>query len=426
MTNNRTILYFLILLSTIAAGCGSYSEKVIEGTAGNQTVSAAALDPTIATLQTDIENSPNDVKLRTMLASAYIRKARETGDFSTNRLAREAVDTALELSPEDWDARRLDLSLMATFHKFGDAIQAGKAMLKEMPSDPMVYGILTDSFIETGDYVSAVDSAQKMVDLKPNASSYARVAQLRSLHGDHDGAIEMMITVVKATDPADKEAQSWGLVQLGKEYFKIGNIDRADKTFDEALVITPNYALALVEKARTLSALGHLDEAFDAVADKPGVIYPPTAYQLRGDIEARRGRSDFAEADYRKAEATALEVDGDMHPFALWWSDRGVRLNEALEIATKDFGDNKDIYGADILAWCLYKNGQFLEAKRASALAMRLKTGDARIIYHAGMIEKALGNRKEAKRLLALAVKANPRFDLTQSEIAAAELRSLS
>jgi hypothetical protein len=41
------------------------------------------------------------------------------------------------------------------------------------------------------------------------------------------------------------------------------------------------------------------------------------------------------------------------------------------------------------------------------------------------MIEKDLGNRKEAKRLLEQALKLNPRFDLLQSENAKKALSEL-
>ena len=86
----------------------------------------------------------------------------------------------------------------------------------------------------------------------------------------------------------------------------------------------------------------------------------------------------------------------------------------------------KDIFTADTLAWVLYKKGNFAEAKKASVEAMRLKTGDARILYHAGMIEKELGNKTEAAKLLKKALETNPKFDLLQMEIAQKALQELS
>jgi tetratricopeptide (TPR) repeat protein len=108
------------------------------------------------------------------------------------------------------------------------------------------------------------------------------------------------------------------------------------------------------------------------------------------------------------------------------WADRDTKLDEALTIARREYESKKDIFTADALAWVLYKKGEFEEAKKISGEAMRLGTNDARILYHAGMIEKRLGSKAEAKRLLQTALKINPSFDLLQSEIAENSLRELN
>ena len=105
--------------------------------------------------------------------------------------------------------------------------------------------------------------------------------------------------------------------------------------------------------------------------------------------------------------------------------DHDVRLDEALTIAAQENASRKDIFTADIYAWTLYKKGKFQEAKAAIKEAMRLKTKDARTFYHAGMIEKALGNEKEAKRFLQSALQINPAFDILQAEQARAALAEL-
>jgi len=57
---------------------------------------------------------------------------------------------------------------------------------------------------------------------------------------------------------------------------------------------------------------------------------------------------------------------------------------------------------------------------------LRLGTRDARIHYHAGMIEGALGNRREAAKHLQLALKINPLFDILQAEVARQTLRAIA
>ena len=79
-----------------------------------------------------------------------------------------------------------------------------------------------------------------------------------------------------------------------------------------------------------------------------------------------------------------------------------------------------------MLAWCLYKKGQPTEAKIAIDEALRLGTRDARLLYHASVIEQPLGNRRAAVEHLRLALKVNPSFDILQAETARRTLIALA
>lgn len=382
-------------------------------------------DAEVRSAMTVIEKMPESAAGYNQLATIYINRARQTGDFSLNSKAESAVNRALELEPADFMARKLNASLHATFHRFDEALRLGNQLKTEYPSDSFSYGVLTDANVELGNYADAVASAQKMVDLKPNSSSYARVGQLRSLHGDHNGALEMFRTAARTADPADREAQSWCLTSLGKEYLKNGDLSNAERSIDEALSISPQHPLANVEKARILAARADYDGAANYLSEE-NVRFPSSAvFILRGDIAAKQGKTADSETFYRRAEETARNLEGDMHPFALFWANRDIRLDEALEIAQSDYETNKDIFAADILAWCLYKKGRFAEAKQAINQATRLKSNDAGIQYHAGMIDAALGNRSAAIGHLNTALKLNTAFDIIQIENARQTLASL-
>ncbi|RMF99183.1 MAG: thioredoxin, partial [Acidobacteria bacterium] len=94
-------------------------------------------------------------------------------------------------------------------------------------------------------------------------------------------------------------------------------------------------------------------------------------------------------------------------------------------IIESEYQKRKDIYTADIYAWVLYKRGEFVKAKELINEAMRLKTKDARILYHAGMIENSLGNKQQARKYLKSALDLNPAFDLIQAKIAKETLEEL-
>lgn len=407
---------------------GALSAALIGGGCSNATDSAAgaspAVDDDVFAAMRLIEQMPDSSAGHVRLASVYIRKARETGDFDLNKKADSAIASALEIEPGNLSALKLKASLLATFHRFDEARELGEKLKKDLPNDAFVYGILADANVETGNYEAAIEAAQKMADLKPNAASYARIAHLRSLHGDHKGAVEMLTLAARVSDPQDKEAQSWCLVELGKEYFKVGEIDLAERSIDESLEISQDYSLALIEKARILAARGDLESALGPLAR---VRFPSTEKLiLEGDIYFKMGQTDQVQRTYLAAEELARGSDGDMHRFSLLWADHDTRSAEALQIAEEDYASNKDIYAADIYAWCLLKNDRAREAKEVITNALRLDSKDARILYHAGMIEKQLGNHKGGNRLLAEALRLNPSFDLIQAANARRAIKIVS
>ncbi|MCA1636979.1 MAG: tetratricopeptide repeat protein [Acidobacteria bacterium] len=318
-------------------------------------------------------------------------------------------------------------ALLLTFHRFEEALNFGKQLQQAYPQDAIVYGVLTDANIELGNYKEAIDAAQQMVNLRPNMESYARVSHVRSLHGDAEGAIEAMTLAARSANPSDREAQAWCLTTLGDEYFKIGKYNEAEQEYEKALKILPDYHYALAGKGNARAAKSDYEGAINFYTQAQKKVPLTETVIALGDVYTKIGKPEEAQKQYELAEFIEQKLgdSSDRRRLALLWADRDVKLDSALEIAGREHEKRKDIYTADIYAWTLYKKGQFQEAKAAINEAMRLKTKDARIFYHAGMIEKALGNKKEATRFLQMALRTNPSFDILQAEKAKIALQEL-
>ena len=99
-------------------------------------------------------------------------------------------------------------------------------------------------------------------------------------------------------------------------------------------------------------------------------------------------------------------------------------MDEALTIAESEHATRKDIYGSDISHGLIYKNGRYAEAKGAIDDALHLKTRDAKLYYHAGMIAAALGDKPRSIHIL-MSAKINPLFDVLQAEVAKKKLVEL-
>jgi len=407
------------------SGCAKQEASKVEKVE-SPLVTASASDAEITTAQKAIEKSPNAAKGYNKLAVAYIRRARETGDFSLNANAQTALDRALEIDPQNYDAQKLKASLLLTFHRFPEALEAGKKLQAVNPRDAFIYGVLTDANVELGNYDEAVEAVQKMVDTRPNMESYARVAQVRSLHGDSVGAIEAFSLASRVADPGDKEAQSWCLVFLGYEYLKVGRFAEAEKQIDAALKILPDYHLALAAKGHARAAAGDYENAIKFFSQTQTRVPTTEVVIALGDVYTKTGNQDKAAEQYKLAEFIEQKLGNlDQRRLALLWADQNIKLDEALLIATREYAASKDVYTADIYAWCLYKKGNLSAAKTAITEAMRLKTKNALFLYHAGMIEKGLGNNKAAADYLQKALQLNPAFDVLQAENARAALQEL-
>ncbi len=394
--------------------------------AASPLLTASVSNAEIAAAQKIIEKMPNTPNGYNKLAVAYIRQARETGDFSLNSNAQTAVDRALEIEPQDYNAQKLKASLFLTFHRFAEGLEYGKKLQEKNPRDAFIYGVLTDANVELGNYADAVEAVQKMVDTRPNMESYARVAHVRSLHGDSDGAIEAFSLAARVADPMDKEAQSWCLTFLGHEYLKVGRFDEAERQYDAALKILPEYHLALAGKGHARAAAGDYENAAKLLTQTQTRVPTTETVIALGDVYAKSGNAEKAAEQYKLAEFIEQKLGNlDQRRLALLWADRDMKLDEALAISEKEHAARKDIFTADIYAWCLYKKGNFQEAKKIMNEAMRLKTKNALFLYHAGMIEKGLGSNKAAADYLQKALQLNPAFDVLQAENAKAALQEL-
>ena len=103
---------------------------------------------------------------------------------------------------------------------------------------------------------------------------------------------------------------------------------------------------------------------------------------------------------------------------ALFYADHDLKAEEAYNLASKEYEARRDIYGADALAWTALKAGKLAEAQAAIKEALRLGTQDARLLYHAGVIARAAGDRAAAGDYLRRALALNPQFDPLQVKFA--------
>ena len=377
------------------------------------------VDLRILRAQQKIAKVPGKAEGYNELASAYMQKARETADFSFNASANDALDHSLSIEPENYDALKLRAKLQLTYHRFAEALETARRAETIRDDDHDVWGQITDALVELGDYPAAVKAAQRMVDLRPDSSSYARISYLRALHGDTYGAIQAMNAAVKAADPNDREAMAWCRVQLGNELMNAQKLEAAERQFDDAIRIFPDHRLALQAKARARTAAGDLEGAVKIYQrDQTRTASADSAQQL-GELYKILGREDLANQSLEKFEVLEKEnatLERSWRHMLNYWLDNDKHLAESLSIARREYEVRKDIFTCDSLAWALFKNGDVSEAKQVINEALRTGSRDARINYHAGLVYMSLKMRDKAAKYLRLGAAINSAFDPLQQE----------
>ncbi len=388
---------------------------------------ATLADTQISRAQIFIQRQPNAPDGYIQLAAGYIQKARETGDFSFNQRAEAALNRASEIDPNNYDALKLRVKLLLSNHRFAEARDMAQQAVAQRPRDFEMHGALVDAHVELGNYNEAEEAVQAMLRIRPYTPSYARLSYLHSLRGDTRGAIAAMRMAQQAA--GDPESLAWCSVHLGDELLNTGRRVDAEREYDRALFTFPDYHYALAGKARSRIAAGDMNAAVEFYKRAQERVPLPEFVIALGNLYAHLHRNEEAQRQYdlvefieRSGSAAAATYSRNM---AVYWADRGIRLDEALAIARRERETRADIYTSDALAWCLFKKGQLAEAKTQIEEAMRLGTRDPMINYHAGMIYQALGDRQRAARHLHLAIQINPTFDVLQAEIARRTLRAL-
>ena len=359
----------------------------------------------VAIAEVRLVDRPNDAKAMAALASALLVRLRETYDPRLYARAGELLDRAAGLAPRDADVAVTAGNLALSRHDFAMALSWGEIARAAAPSRPAVYGVLTDAYVELGRYDEAIAAAQRMVDLRPDLSSYSRVSYLRELHGDIDGAIDAMRRAIEASAPRS-EGTAWSLVQLGNLYLVKNDLVAADHAYADALSRVDGYVFAIAGQARVRAAHGDLAGAVrlnEAAAQRLPV---PDFVIALADLHARLGDATRAAQDadlvwamQQLLKASGVRTDVDL---ALFDADHDLRLVDALAAARAEYLIRPSVTVAMTLAWTEYKNGELQQAARDARDALRLGWRDPASLHRAAQIARAAGDLELERRIAEL------------------------
>ncbi len=359
-----------------------------------------------------LKANPRDLKQFLNLATVFITEGRITGNGSYySNAALGMLDRVATGNPSDknllFEALSLKSAVLLNMHQFKAALQVAEQGEQLNSYNAGIYGALVDANVEMGNYDAAVAKCDKMLSIRPDLRSYSRAAYLRQLYGDNRGAQEAMRMAVEAGVPG-LESTEWARVQWGDLYLNTGQPDTAQMIYETALSFRPGYPYAEMGLARVAAArkqydtaIAHTRNAIKVLPEGSFVSYLGDMYLLKGDKEkATRVYKDLVQQlEQGEKEQAGDKVQHNGHrELALAYLNLD-NYGKALEQAQADYAMRPDNIDAnDLMAWVLFKKGDYKQAVAYTEKVFRTKEKNAALNYKAGLVYAAAGDKAKAEQ----------------------------
>lgn len=432
-----TVLSVLLLLLVAAAawGCAESNANDVPATAweipelkerapGLDVGDFSIVKKQVEGFRAALKDDPGNLKALVGLAQVFMYEARVTGDHPYYYPAADGLlDRAITAHPNDYQAVISKASVLLSLHHFTQALTMAEKAVALAPQAAAGYGALVDANVELGHYEAAVKAADKMVSVRPDLKSYSRVSYLREIYGDTQGAIEGMKLAVGAGAPGSEE-KAWSQTALGNLYLGAGKLEAAEREFRMTALERNNYPFALAGLARLYAAQGKADSAVLLLDKAVGMVAEFSFVELKAEIYRAAGNDRAADSLVAEVEKMLGEDEASGHhvdrELALLYAAHGIKMDEAVARATTELERRpQNIDAQATMAYVLFRAGKAEEAKLYMQKAFRMGTQNSTMIAHSALIEKELGNNKQAAAL----VKAVKNSNAVLSPLLARQLR---
>lgn len=297
------------------------------------------------------------------LARLFIQEARLTSDAGFYTLAEAALDCHLQSSTADREALRLRGHVHLQFHRFAE-VEAEAARLTAADATWLDWALLGDARMEQGKLEEAGAAYQSAMDLKPGLEMYDRVAWLRWLWGDVEGALALQRDAVAAGSPRDPEPLAWVLTRLGWLNALAG---KPSPELDAALTLLPDYGPARFHRGRVRLAAGQPAAAEDLRAAGATVeaVWALSELEPTASVEAVRAQ--------------------DPRGYAMWLTPKDPQ--GALRILEAEWKVRQDATTRMARAWAAWKaNDPAIDAAAEARTALATGIVEPRVLRMGGQV----------------------------------------
>ncbi len=339
-----------------------------------------------------LRKDPTNTEARLKLAEVFINEARITGEhphyYPAALKMTESVVRDLEgkqnptINQKDMLFRALShqASVQLSLHDFANAQKTAQKAIAINPHNAYIYGCLVDASVELGQYAAAVEQCDKMVSIRPDLRSYARVSYLREIHGDVNGAMEAMDMAVKAGYPGAEQTE-WARLQFGGLHERYGKLEAAETQYQMCLAARPDYPFAIGALAGLAEKRGDYAKAEMLYKQAADIIPEVGFYVELAKIYQKTNRADEAKALIEQVEKMIAEDTAAGHNMALEAAEFQLEVvknaDKALECAQTEYArrpENKDVNQMMATIWAA--KGDKAQAKNYLTQARRTGSKD--------------------------------------------------
>jgi tetratricopeptide (TPR) repeat protein len=256
------------------------------------------LDHSIDLFRKAVERDPRFARAHGGLGEAYWRKYQATRDEKWSVDARDAINEALRLDPQDASVR---LSLAAVYRGMGrlpEAIEELRRVVAAHPTNDDAHRLLGQLLIDTHQIEAGVSEINQAIRLRPQYWTHHFVlGSALYAAGRYREAIPAFRRVTELQPDS-----GWGYQMLGASYQSLEDTANARRNYEAAIRLGnakahSNLGILLYDQARYEEALGEFQKA--------AVLEPksPLKHHNLGDALTRLGRSAEAAKEYGQAIA---------------------------------------------------------------------------------------------------------------------------
>ncbi len=358
---------------------------------------AKQYDAALKTYQDLATDDPSD-------AQAFVSMSRIYRTMHDLKKARAMSDKAKTLEPYNIEIRYNEIGILGEEGKPAEALKAMKDLVlstekrsyspREKDIRAELLGELAAMYLGVDQTDAAVQAYRQIVEVDPDKGpavsasiidAYRQGKDLQKAQEESDAAVKkypadsavhaahaLLLADSGKVDPAVAEVKKF----LGPGSDSAAKGNKADRDYYRTLAQVYDKGHKYDEMSKALDAEEKLS---DSKGQKIDVWF------MRGAMFEKMKKIDAAEVEFRKILQLEPDYAGALNYLGYILADRGVRLNEALQMITKaveqDPGNGAYL---DSLGWVYYKLGRLPEAEENIRKALETTPRDATVHDHLG------------------------------------------